>query len=193
LVSIEWLVVIGCLGLGVIVLVVAVYFVIRSWAELTRGARVLWFIKGRVTAAFLTVYVLGGAPIAAHLFAVQANEQESKTTAQFGPVLIADVYLFGFIIALAGVVDALSLGQASTAMVFVALALISGFGNYNGMLDIVVRHPIGTWLAIPVWTILGVCAGGYAWFKGLRLYAAGAEDWEKAERERAGRRGQSKL
>jgi hypothetical protein len=50
------------------------------------------------------------------------------------------------------------------------------------MLDVVVKHPIGTWLAIPVWGMFAVSAGGYAWFKALRLYAAGHEDWEKAER-----------
>ena len=190
--NIGWSIAVAIVGLGVIVLCIALYVVIQHWSHIVRGAQVIWFTRGRAIGAFCAVYLLGGSPVGAHLFAVQTNEQASTTCEQFDRVLIADVYLFGFIIAIAGVVDALSLGQRGTAIVFVVLALVTGFGNYNGTLDAVVSHPIGTLLAVPVWAIVGVCAVGYAWFKVLSLYAAGTEDWEKAERERAARRKRDK-
>lgn len=182
---------VAALGLGVIVFSVVLYFIIQAWPDIVRGVRIIWFIRARATVAFCVVYVLGGAPIGAHLFAVQANEQSSNMCVRFGPVLIADLYLFGFIIAVAGVVDALSLERAATAMVFIVFALITGFGNYSGMLDSVVSHPVGAALAAPAWLIFAVCALWYGWFKALSLYAAGSEDWEKAERERDSRKKQA--
>lgn len=184
------------LAFGAALIVAGSVIVLRDYRAWVRRLKVLWFLKGRLIAAFFAVYVVGFIPICAHLFATAANEQlatdnatpveAAKILSGFGYAIVADAYLYAFIVAMAGCVEAVTASRTTYALVFVVLALVSGFGNYNAMLDVINRHPIGTMLASPVWVIMIISLVGYGGYKLFSLYGAASVEWEAAQSEGGG-------
>ena len=99
---------------------------------------VLWRAREQLFLSFCSVYVLGAAPIGIHLLARFYNAAGADV---IGPDIVADGYLYAFIVALSGIVDSIDDSKKSASMAFLVFSVIASVGNYTAQLDGAVTRP----------------------------------------------------
>lgn len=181
-------------AIALIVVALVVIDLVRHNAVWRERWRIIKHVGWRFVFSLAAPYVLAAIPIVTHLVSILANQGTMDFSAAFLSAVIADGYLFAFIMATSGIVDALTLGgekhwHTPVLVGFIILAAASGFGNYNAQLDVIVTHPTRILVDAPIWLILGACSGVYGVYKVVRLYAEGKADLDaRAAKQAAGQK-----
>ena len=137
-----------------------------------RWLSVLWGVREELFFSFFSVYVVGAAPIAIHLLARFYNAAGIDAVT---PDIVADGYLYAFIISLAGMVDSINDSKRSTTMGFFLLAGFAGLSNYTTLLGGIGSHPIIAQASVPFIEVFLPFVGlRYAWYKVFALCRAAA-------------------
>lgn len=144
---------------------------------------------GRLWNWFLTVYVLGGVPIAFHWAAVKIARQ---TAHELATAVVSDTYLYAFILSMAAVVDTVTdRGKANHDNVLVSsmiIALIAAVGYTTGLIPYVTDGPFYYWLRWGSPFLLGTAILVYAFYKIPILWGRAEIAWrdeKKAKQQRA--------
>jgi hypothetical protein len=130
---------------------------------------------------FFSVFFGGFIPIGVHLIAVLLNANPKEAT-EFSRAVVADAYLYSFIVALSAVVDALADQRSILAAIFGSSAALAAAAYFASLTNFIATHPIvGPPLAALVWFVLPIVCLPCAIYKMLVLYGL-AEDELSMER-----------
>jgi SNF family Na+-dependent transporter len=125
---------------------------------------------------FFSVFFGGFIPIAVHLIAVLLNADPTHRT-EWSRALVADGYLYMFIVALSTVVDALADEQSIPAAIFGSVAAFSTGAYFGSLTNFIATHPIvGPPLGALVWLVLPIACLTCATYKILVLYGLAKDE-----------------
>lgn len=150
------------------------------WTEVWRFTRRAWIFGGKLLFWTSTVFVFGAIPVGIHFLAEHLNGHAHIAHL----LIVADGYLYTFIIALTAMTDAIvdrKEDQRNTIVACAVLAVIAALGNLTAQLNVAAKDGWSTnALGLMFWpTFVGLVAT-YGIYKVPTLYGAAKADWKAA-------------
>jgi hypothetical protein len=150
------------------------------WTAVWRFVRRTWIFGGKVLFWTFTVFIFGAIPIGIHLLASHLNGQAKNPHT----LLVADGYLYAFIVAMTAMTDALvdrKVDRRNTTTTCAVLAVVAALGNLTAQLDIAARDVWSTnAINLLFWPLFAALIVTYGIYKVPTLYGAAKTDWQAA-------------